>query len=337
MTESSESQTARAIDDGVSELQSDAHSHELSKTAGEMLRELRMAAGVNIHVLSLALKVPVQKLEALESDHWDQLPDIAFVRALATSICRHLKVDSALILEALPPIKPSKNFDRVTHVKPTALVSHSSPLYSRFRWTSTSQKILIFSIIFALAALLVLLWPHFSTQQADAALQDKASLISQAGVGSPALAAVTSLNHETPAPANGLSASALNSLEQNVGTVGVPLQASSASSLAAPVGATTAVSAPSESAINAHATSRHMTSVQLVAKHPVWVEVKDAKTNLLLQRVLRSKETFEASGVPPLSVVIGRVSAMESVSARGATIDLTPVTSSNDIARFEVR
>ena len=66
------------------------------------MRQAREAAGMHIGALSVALKVPVKKLEALEADQHDQLPDAVFVRALAASVCKILKTNPAPVLELLP-------------------------------------------------------------------------------------------------------------------------------------------------------------------------------------------------------------------------------------------
>ena len=75
------------------------------RTAGTLLREARMEAGLHIAALAVALKVPVAKLEALEADNFAVLPDTVFVRALASSVCRTLKIDPAPILALLPQSK----------------------------------------------------------------------------------------------------------------------------------------------------------------------------------------------------------------------------------------
>jgi len=74
----------------------------LSASAGALLREAREAQGLHIGALAVALKIPVKKLEALEADQFDLLPGMVFIRALASSICRTLKIDPAPILEKLP-------------------------------------------------------------------------------------------------------------------------------------------------------------------------------------------------------------------------------------------
>lgn len=73
---------------------------------GALLRQLREQAGVHVAALAVALKVPVRQIEALEQDRLDLLPDHTFARALAGSICRHLRADVRPILERLPQGAP---------------------------------------------------------------------------------------------------------------------------------------------------------------------------------------------------------------------------------------
>src|SRR6185369_17344805 len=71
-------------------------------SAGTLLRQAREAAGLHVATLAANLKVPVRKLEALEENRFDELPDAVFVRALASSVCRTLKIDPQPVLERLP-------------------------------------------------------------------------------------------------------------------------------------------------------------------------------------------------------------------------------------------
>lgn len=73
-----------------------------STTAGALLRQYREVQGFKCDVLAQALRVSVTKLEALENDRLDELPDAMFARALALAVCRQLKVDAAPVLELLP-------------------------------------------------------------------------------------------------------------------------------------------------------------------------------------------------------------------------------------------
>ena len=72
-------------------------------TAGSLLREAREKQGLHIAALAAAIKVSQKKLELLEADRFDELPDATFTRALAQTVCRALKTDPALVMRLLPP------------------------------------------------------------------------------------------------------------------------------------------------------------------------------------------------------------------------------------------
>ena len=81
-------------------------------SAGALLKQAREAAGLHVAALAVSMKVPVRRLEALEADRWDELPDAVFIRALAASVCRTLKIDPAPVLERLPQVSQRVVEDR---------------------------------------------------------------------------------------------------------------------------------------------------------------------------------------------------------------------------------
>ncbi|HEX4236212.1 MAG TPA: helix-turn-helix domain-containing protein [Caldimonas sp.] len=72
-------------------------------SAGQLLREARERQGLHIAALAASIKVTPKKLELLEADRFDALPDATFTRALAQTVCRALKIDPAAVLRLLPP------------------------------------------------------------------------------------------------------------------------------------------------------------------------------------------------------------------------------------------
>ncbi|HEY2560715.1 MAG TPA: helix-turn-helix domain-containing protein [Caldimonas sp.] len=72
-------------------------------SAGRLLREARERQGLHIAALAASIKVAPKKLELLEADRFDALPDATFTRALAQTVCRALKIDPAAVLTLLPP------------------------------------------------------------------------------------------------------------------------------------------------------------------------------------------------------------------------------------------
>jgi len=72
-------------------------------SAGRLLREARERQGLHIAALAASIKVTQKKLELLEADRFDALPDATFTRALAQTVCRALKIDPTAVLGLLPP------------------------------------------------------------------------------------------------------------------------------------------------------------------------------------------------------------------------------------------
>jgi cytoskeleton protein RodZ len=72
-------------------------------SVGSVLREAREGKGMTLAQLAGILKVQVQKLQALEAGDLGAFKDVVFLRALAASVCRVLKLDSAPVLASLPP------------------------------------------------------------------------------------------------------------------------------------------------------------------------------------------------------------------------------------------
>jgi cytoskeleton protein RodZ len=252
-------------------------------TAGQMLHAARVASGMHIGTLSLALKVPVKKLELLEADDWEHLPDAVFVRALATSVCRQIKTDSAPILAALPKNTSTKILDDKEQAELNQpFHSPNDAKFSRMQSVALSMPLIAGAAVLLLAALLLIFLPDFIKQQSN----KKAEVIEKIEpVIAPELA---------PAIAPAIAASAPGVLPAD------------------------------------------MSILRLTAKGEVWVEVKDSKGTVLVQRNLQPKEIVNVSGMPPLSVVLGRVNEIESVVVRGKPFNLSPVSSEN-IARFEVK
>lgn len=127
-----------------------------STTAGALLRQLREDAGFKLDVLAQALHVSPAKLEALESDHLDALPDAMFARALTLAVCRQLKTDAAPVLALLPTQDVSrlaaKNergldfpLDRPSFLPQSSFVAVAR-LFTPMRWAAVAVLVLALGI-----------------------------------------------------------------------------------------------------------------------------------------------------------------------------------------------
>lgn len=124
-------------------------------SAGALIRRAREDAGLHIAALAVALKVPVKRLEALEADRYDLLPDAVFARALAGSVCRSLKLDPARVLPLLPQSQVRAPTVDGKINEPFRAAESAKP-----GWTQISRPAWIAAAVLAVAALLVYFWPE---------------------------------------------------------------------------------------------------------------------------------------------------------------------------------
>ena len=123
-------------------------------SAGALIRRARESAGVQITSLAVALKVPVRRLEALEADRYDLLTDAVFVRALASSVCRSLKIDPAPILPLLPR----------TQAQPLSVEGRINEPFRSSEEAAAGRRpvsppAVLAGVVLVFAALTVYLWP----------------------------------------------------------------------------------------------------------------------------------------------------------------------------------
>lgn len=306
---------------------------ESGVTAGGLLKEARQAAGMHIAALAVALKVPVSKLEALEADNYTVLPDTVFVRALASSVCRTLKIDPAPILSLLPQSQsPRLSVDSAginAPVKGSAGKSSSSSSASFAGSGSGSRSVVLVVLALLVGAVVLFFVPRHSTpgdssDPVPVAVPD--ALPANASEPAPAVVPPTV---ERPADAS-ISASPAAASAASVPVSAAP----PAAAPPAPAAAGSGVSAGAVSAADGAADAPSGPLV-LRARGASWVQVRDANGALALQRNLAAGESVSVSAPTPLAVIVGRADATE-VIVRGKPFDLTAVAREN-VARFEVK
>ena len=301
-------------------------------TAGMLLRRAREAAGLHVAALAVSLKVPVRKLEALEADRFDLLPDLVFARALASSVCRTLRVDPQPVLERLPlKSAPRLVQDRDGINAPFRAPSDAAPP----SWLDQMSRPVVLAVLALLLGALVLVFlPRSFIEDIVATSQSQGQPQQQQpeAAGAPVPLAVGPAASEPastpPAATAPLAGGAPAPVSPNSPAIRAPAEmpgAVSATAAAAPA----SVAAPPREAVAASGI------VVFRTKGPSWVEVTDAKGVVALRRLLAAGESTGVSGTLPLSVTVGRASATE-VQVRGKAFDLAAV-SRDDVARFEVK
>lgn len=284
-------------------------------TAGAALQAARRARGLHIAALAAMLKVPQAKLEALESDRLQDLPDATFARALATAMCRALKTDAAPVL-ALLPKGNEPGLERVTR-----------GLNQPFRERSVREEGLSLDLLkrpvvlgtlgLLLAAALVYLVPGAWLT----ALTERAESV----------ASNTTTNTDTNAATNAGTDTAASPPKQPAPEP-VPVLQESAQPLAVPGASVPAAQAVPAPLLTADAAAD--APLRIRTRADSWVEVVDAKGQVLLSRVLRAGEQAELGGQLPLKLRIGNVAGTE-LNYKGKPVDLLAQARDN-VARFEL-
>ena len=275
---------------------------DVGASAGLLLRQARESAGLHIAALAVSLKVPVKKLEALEADRFELLPDAVFVRALAASVCRTLKVDGDPILALLPQTSKPRVGQRQTAINTPFRAPRDGPAPSI--WTQVSKPAVLAGLLLLMGALVLIFLPS-----------DK-----QGGI-------LSLLTPDTPV-ASTVPVAPVRSQPVLSETEAAPMAAPSA----APV------LAPATSAATAQVLLIEPVATGIIvfrAKGESWVEVTDAKKVVVLRRTLTAGEEVGATGLLPLTAVVGRADATQ-VQIHGKAFDLTGVSKDN-VARFEVK
>jgi cytoskeleton protein RodZ len=286
-------------------------------SAGRLLREARERQGLHIAALAAAIKVTPKKLEALEADRFDALPDATFTRALAQTVCRALKIDSTPILALLPPL--GHRLDQVGvglnapfRERPGALVQRDGSTWtlSPVLWMSALFLIAAVGLYFAPSGWLGL--PHWRGQSATAvAAPAPRDAVAGAGMAEAASAAAPGPEETRAAPAE---------------SPALP------EPMASPAPAASTPLAPPALGDNAAALPG---AIQLRATAPSWIEVTDASGRALVARLVQAGETLDLEGAAPFRVRIGNASATQ-VSFRGQPMELAAYTRDN-VARLELK
>jgi cytoskeleton protein RodZ len=297
-------------------------------TAGQLLRATREAQGLHIATLAVSLKVPVKKLELLEADRFDELPDAVFTRALASSMCRTLKVDPTEVLARLP----QTNIPRLSHVDQSINTPFRMPtdVPATSALTVLSRPAVLAVIALLMAALVLIFLPDMKQKTGDAANAALTGLKNSTSIGTDnnptgtAMGAGSVLTNDggvRPATVDGTDAQNTAVLTPSAGLSMNPAQYT-------PTMVTTTLS-------GATATTAVDGIVVFRAKAESWVEVVDANGRVTLRRLLAAGEAVGANGAVPLRVTVGRAD-QTTVTVRGKPFDGESLVRDN-VLRFEVK
>ena len=299
-------------------------------SAGALLRRAREHKGTSVATLATALKVTTAKLDALEADRLDALPDLAFARALAQAVCRHLKLDPAPVLAALPRPSGQQRLEQVAQGLNTPFMDRPGR-FPPDEWTRLTASPLVWAALLVLVAAAAVYfvpvgWTAFAPSVARLARPAaSAVVVERVAVAGPA----------APMTAASVAQPASGSVATVVETVySVPLDRVALPSATDAAASTTTTTVTTTGALPEGAGASG-TRLQIRTSAESWIEVSDAQGRALLSRIVLPGESVGLDGALPLQVRIGNATGTE-VVFRGQPFALAAHTRDN-VARFELK
>ena len=289
---------------------------------GQLLRQAREAAQVHRASLAGLLKVPVKKIEALERDDWQALPDLAFTRALASSICRQLKIDPQPILALLPSVRQE------APQTPAVLAEDKALAAARQKLSTAPSPRRAMPWKWAVAALLTMgaigaaWWWHGHSPTPKQALS-KVEVLGHASSSTLTTPLAAIENSSSALPSASVASSAMISgFSADNASVAVPSAAVNGIAPAAAQASAAITAPPSNAAANASTTPMPTATTAGLPSGPVgvlelqaigatWVQVRDAHNKIQLSRLLQTGERIQIQSQPPYRVWTGRAEGLQ--------------------------
>ncbi len=281
-------------------------------TAGRLLREAREKQGLHIAALAASIKVAPKKLEMLEADRFDALPDVTFTRALAQTVCRALKIDSTAILSLLPPPvghrleQVGAGLNAPFRDRPGVLVQREGSALAFGPWFWITGLIVLAAIGVFFVPTGTIRMPDWASRVAATAASEPAVVSSDSAVLPGETIVVSAVPAASAAPIAGVVAAA----DTPVASASMPV-------------------APADGA------DAMVGVLQVRTSEASWVEITDGRGRSLVSRLVKPGEALGVDGETPFRLRIGNAGGTR-VSFRGQPMELAAYTHDN-VARFELK
>ncbi len=268
---------------------------------GEMLRARRVELGMTHADVANAVKLPARRIEAMEEERWDELPDGPYLRGFLRNVARALQLDATTLLDRIDVARMRTRSPESILVAPrgttrATLPKRNGPIDDR----SGGRKLVFGAFLFAIVAALIA-WS--GTESFDHALAGGQALIARRDdvPAAPRGTAPAAVVDAQPAPAADQAAS-------------TPVPTPTAVDPAAPAPATpTPPAVAGDLALVFH------------FNEDSWVEVKSADGRVLLHRLNVAGSEQKIDGEAPFSLIVGNAKGV-ALRFRGQPVDLGPYT-----------
>ncbi len=297
-------------------------------TVGQCLRAARIQQGMTVEDVVNKIKLAPRQVEALETDNFESLPELAFVRGFVRSYAKLLQLDDQPLLNALPGAKVLEKPEDPLHVE--------APFPTARSLRQSNVNLLIAALLISLFIAGFVMW------QSRMPSETEPSVVAQSPEFSPLTSPAESSGEQQPiqpenvTPDNALVETPLplpEKVEMLVGE-GVPAMADKNVAVTGPVVPRVAANADPATANVVANPIVGKDELRMVFSQESWVEVADQNGKSLSRQVQPSGGVLSLRGSAPLSLVIGHASSVQ-LSFRGKPVDLAPYTNAtSDVARL---
>ena len=279
---------------------------------GAMLRARRLELGLSQADVASSVKLPARRIEAMEQERWEELPDGPYLRGFLRNIARALSLDAAVLMARV-----DASLMRA-HSPDSILIPQGAPHAMLPRRNGPADerrggRALVYgAFVFALVAALIA-WSGTESFDRTVAMAR--------GLGGSSVPVAD-------APSTVVDGRVAQPRDATDAAVVVP--SASAPAAVSPAVAATTVDKPASLASVAG------TDLSLLFhfNEDSWVEVRSADGKVLLQRLNAAGSEQEVDGEAPFSLVVGNAKGV-ALKFRGQPVDLTPYTR-DSVARFKL-
>lgn len=290
---------------------------------GARLARERQRAGMGVTDIAAQLRLHPDQVRAIEQENLARLPELPYVRGFIRGYARTLNIDPVPLLSDLnakvAPAPDSETDD-----------AGSGYAVERSAGRERSSRWVMGIAVAALIALGLLGWQttqrEVQTQAAPVVLAPAAPVATSAPAVTPAAEPVSPPAAEVTTPPVTVAETPASSKQ----TEAAPVPA-------APVAASPVAAAPAATTAVAATPSRTETAPTLLLRFTgaSWVEVTDARGQVLMSQLSTPGAEHVVEGDLPLNVLIGDATRT-SVEVRGVAFNLLPIMR-NNVARFTVK
>lgn len=276
---------------------------------GAMLKKRRIALGLSHADVANVLKVGVRRIDAMETERWEELPSGPFLRGFLRNYARALKIDADALTErvdaSLMRARNPESILMAPETLKTTMPRRSGPAEER----NTARKLIYGAFVFALLAALI------------------------AWSGTDSFGRISESVREWFAPQTSNRADAVASPSRSAPVVGrrEAVDAARATPTAfSDVMATKTGGEVRTVAFQNRTASRHSEPAANAAlifhfDDEAWVEVRDGDGKILLSRLNAVGTDQMVAGIAPFKLIVGNAKGV-SLRYRGRPVNLAPHT-----------